>query len=83
MTGSQKETVAEITERVIEVLGGQAATARIAECSQQTVGYWLQKKRAIPAEYVLKIEAALFERGVPISRYQIRPDVYGSAAESE
>jgi DNA-binding transcriptional regulator YdaS (Cro superfamily) len=55
----------------VEIIGGQAATARLLGCSQPTVWRWLAKEKSLPAEHVLT-----FERATGIPRDQIRPDIY-------
>jgi DNA-binding transcriptional regulator YdaS (Cro superfamily) len=44
---------------------------RLLGVSQPTVWAWLRKGKPLPAEYVLKVEAA-----TGISRHQLRPDLY-------
>jgi DNA-binding transcriptional regulator YdaS (Cro superfamily) len=51
--------------------GSQSELARICGCTPANIGQLLQKKRTLPAEYVLKVEAAT---GVP--RHDLRPDLY-------
>ncbi|MGH1371153.1 MAG: transcriptional regulator [Cellvibrionaceae bacterium] len=70
-----------LVERIVEALGGQSATGRIAGVTQQTVGYWIEKNKIRP-DCVRLIESALIERGVDISRYEIDPDVFGSKSEA-
>jgi DNA-binding transcriptional regulator YdaS (Cro superfamily) len=54
-----------------EVAGSQSAMARICEVTQTAVWKWLQSSKRLPAEYVLRVEAAT---GVP--RHLLRPDIY-------
>ena len=70
-----------ITKQVVELLGGQTAVAEVAGVKQQTVGYWVKSSGKIPAEYVRAIETELKKRGATISRYDMRPDVYGPRSE--
>ena len=51
--------------------GGQNATARLLGVSQPTVHLWLRDRKPLPAEHVLKIEAA-----TGVSRHDLRPDLY-------
>ncbi|WP_041522971.1 YdaS family helix-turn-helix protein [Gilvimarinus agarilyticus] len=74
-------SIRSITKQVVELLGGQVAVAEITGVKQQTVGYWVNKSGKIPAEYVRPIEAELRKRGATITRYEIRPDVYGPRSE--
>jgi len=57
----------------VEIVGGQAALARILGVTQPNVWHWLHKSERVPGEYVLKIEAAT---GGKVSRYDLRPDLY-------
>ena len=51
--------------------GSQAALAKICGVSQPSVWEWLNKGKSLPAEYVLKVEAA-----TGVSRHDLRPDLY-------
>lgn len=51
--------------------GSQGALARICGVSQPSVWEWLNKGKALPAEHVLKVEAA-----TGVSRHDLRPDLY-------
>lgn len=55
----------------IERAGSQAALARIAGVSSTAVWKWVQIAARVPAEFVLRIEAA-----TGVSRHVIRPDIY-------
>jgi len=57
--------------RAVDLVGSQAAVARLLGVSQPSVWKWLAKKKPLPAEHVLAIEAAT---GVP--KEQLRPDIY-------
>ena len=54
----------------VNAAGSQSELARICGVSQPAVWKWLQVKR-VPAEYVLRIEAA-----TGVSRHHLRPDIY-------
>ena len=54
-----------------EVAGSQSALARICAVTQTAVWKWLQSSKRLPAEYVLRVEAA-----TGISRHLLRPDIY-------
>lgn len=45
--------------------------ARLLDVSQSTVWEWLDRGRPLPAEHVLKVEAA-----TRVSRHDLRPDLY-------
>lgn len=51
--------------------GGQSGLARICGVSQPTVWKWVQSSKRMPAEYVLRAEAA-----TGVSRHALRPDIY-------
>jgi DNA-binding transcriptional regulator YdaS (Cro superfamily) len=58
-------------EHATQRAGGQSALARICEVSQPTVCYWIKRLKQMPAEYVLRTEAA-----TGVSRHCLRPDIY-------
>lgn len=64
------------TYRAVKALGGQVKTGALVGVKQQAVCVWVKANR-LPAEHVLKIEAALLEVSVNIDRYDLRPDVFG------
>lgn len=70
-------TVSEITEQATALLGGQAGIGRELGVKQQVVAYWVKNKGQFPAEQILHIERLLREKGSPLDRYDLRPDVYG------
>ena len=53
------------------ILGSQQALADCCGVSQPTVWRWLNQSKRLPAEYVLRVEAA-----TGISRHLLRPDIY-------
>jgi DNA-binding transcriptional regulator YdaS (Cro superfamily) len=52
-------------------MNGQSATARLCEVRQSTVWEWLNRSKLLPAEHVLKVEAA-----TNVPRWLLRPDIY-------
>lgn len=66
--------IIEALEEAIRISGGQSELARRigGRVKQQHVHYWL-KRKYIPAEHVLAIEAATQGR---VNRHQLRPDLY-------
>lgn len=62
----------------IRIVGSKVELAAILDLSPQAVGQW----RVCPEERVLAVEAAV-KRALkalnrkPISRYELRPDIYG------
>jgi DNA-binding transcriptional regulator YdaS (Cro superfamily) len=65
-------------QKAIAVAGGQLALARKLGLKQGHIWWWLNRSKRVPAKQVLAIEA---ETG--ISRYELRPDVYGPAPSNE
>lgn len=59
-------------DEAITNAGSQAALARDIGVSQQLISYWLKKGGVVPAEYVVKVEAAS-----GVSRHALRPDIFG------
>lgn len=55
----------------IEVIGTQLAMANLLGITQGAVSKWLKEGKHLPAEHVLKVEAA-----TGISRHDLRPDLY-------
>lgn len=70
----------EALERAISIAGGQSELARRIKAKQQTVHYWVSTAGKAPAEYVRAIEAAVDGQ---VTRYELRPDVFGAAPETE
>lgn len=59
--------------RAKEILGTEVAVAKIVGVDQPTVNYALRKRKAVPAEWCLKLEEAT---GGKITRHDLRPDLY-------
>lgn len=55
----------------VDKAGTQQAMADICGVSQTAVWKWLQSSKRLPAEHVLKAEAA-----TGVSRHHLRPDIY-------
>jgi DNA-binding transcriptional regulator YdaS (Cro superfamily) len=60
-------------KKAVDVAGGQSNLARAIGVKQQHVWNWLNRDGKPAAESVLSIEAA-----TGVSRYELRPDVFGS-----
>jgi DNA-binding transcriptional regulator YdaS (Cro superfamily) len=67
----QSPTPFEALQRAVGALGSQTALADLCGVSQTAVWKWLQSSKRLPAEHVLKVEAA-----TDISRHYLRPDIY-------
>lgn len=68
--------------RACEIAGGQTALARVigGKVRQGHIWYWLNTDgAALPAEYCITVENAT--RG-EVSRYDLRPDVFGPHPET-
>lgn len=61
----------EALQQAVDKAGSQAELARIAGVSTTAVWKWVQSSKRVPAEFVLKIEAA-----TGVSRHDLRPDIY-------
>lgn len=66
----------EALRQAIKAAGGQTALARAIGKTQGHVSQWLRREH-VPAEEVLKIEAA-----TGISRHDLRPDLYPREGEA-
>lgn len=64
-------TLFEALMAALDVAGSQTELARICGVSQPAVWKWLQSSKRLPAEYVLRVEAA-----TGVSRHLLRPDIY-------
>lgn len=67
-------------DRAVKLMGGQSALGRACGTNQAVVWYWLNRARRVPAEYVLRIEAATDGQ---ITRHDLRPDLYPRPANGE
>jgi|TARA_R100000049_G_C1944690_1_gene89523 DNA-binding transcriptional regulator YdaS (Cro superfamily) len=65
------QTPFEALEAAVEAAGTQAELARICEVSPTAVWKWIQSSKRMPAEFVLRAEAA-----TGVSRHALRPDIY-------
>ena len=61
----------EALTRSAEIIGSQGKLARICGVSSTAVWKWMQSGKRLPAEHVLKVEAA-----TGVSRHLLRPDIY-------
>lgn len=68
---SEQATPFEALTAAVQRAGSQSALARICGVSQTAVWKWLQSAKRLPAEYVLKVEAATL-----VPRHLLRPDIY-------
>jgi DNA-binding transcriptional regulator YdaS (Cro superfamily) len=64
-------TPPEAVKKAVSIMGSQGALARLCGVAQPSVFKWIRKGKALPAEHVLKVEAAT---GIP--KEDLRPDLY-------
>src|SRR3954470_15360776 len=64
-------TPLEALDLAVTRAGSQAALANICNVSQPAVWKWLKEAKQLPAEHVLRVEAATH-----VSRHALRPDLY-------
>lgn len=78
-------------QKAVEIVGGQTALARSLGRSQGLVWMWCEGRLAVPAKYCRLIEELVAHRldatgGVrsqAVTRYDLRPDVFGEAPATE
>lgn len=63
--------------KAIGVIGSQSALAALLGITQGAISRWLARGSSLPAEHVLKVEAA-----TGISRHDLRPDLYPRETEA-
>jgi DNA-binding transcriptional regulator YdaS (Cro superfamily) len=62
-----------VIEQAIRMAGGSTKLGRELGITRQAVEAWKTKGRVVPPEHVLAIEKL-----TGVSRYELRPDIYGS-----
>lgn len=73
---TQQLTPPEALAAAVEAAKGQTEFAKICGCTQGNIWQLLSKKRPLPAQYVLRVEAA----GLGVDRHDLRPDIYPKEA---
>jgi len=68
---SNTRTRFEALKDAMSEYGTQQAMAEALGVTQPTIWRWLHQSKQLPAEYVLKVEAA-----TGVSRHDLRPDIY-------
>lgn len=63
-------------ERAKTILGSQQALADVVGVKQPSVHYMLREGKKVPAEWCQPIEEATREKGDPVYRHELRPDLY-------
>jgi len=74
-----RECALEALEKAVAHCGGQAPLARQIGVKQAHIWNWLNKSRRVPAEHAIAVEEAT---AGAVTRYQLRPDVFGPAEPS-
>jgi DNA-binding transcriptional regulator YdaS (Cro superfamily) len=67
-------------ERACVAAGGQVALARVVGVRPQAVSQWVTGSRPVPAKRCLASEEAT---GRQVTRYDLRPDVFGAAPTTD
>lgn len=70
------ESILSALQNAVTKAGGQTALARAIGKTQGHISVWI-RRRHVPAEEVLKIEAA-----TGVSRHELRPDLYPREGEA-
>lgn len=63
-------------KRAVEIVGSQSLLAKAIGAHKVLVNQWVLGQRPIPARWCIPIEQAT---GGAVTRYQLRPDVFGEA----
>lgn len=79
LSSAAMETITPI-QKAVACASSQAEFARQLGVSQQVVWQWVNGRRPVPAHYCIRIEDVT--RGA-VSRYQLRPDVFGAPIGAE
>lgn len=76
---------ATVFARAVKACGGQARLAGLlgGRVRPQHIWNWLNRDKLVPAEYCRAIEKIAAEHGERVTRYELRPDVFGDAPERE
>lgn len=62
---------AEALLEAVRLAGSQGKLAEICGCTPPNIWQLVKRRRPLPAEYVLRVEAA-----TGVSRHSLRPDIY-------
>ena len=65
------ETANNAVLEAITELGSQGRLAAVCGCTPGNIWQLVKRRRPLPAEYVLRVEAA-----TSVTRYDLRPDLY-------
>ena len=63
-------------KRAVDEVGSQSALAKAINVAPQFVNQWTTGRRPVPVKHALAIEAI-----TGVTRYDLRPDVFGPAPE--
>ena len=67
-------------QQAVNIVGGQTRLASALNVKQQNVWVWLRLAKKVPAERCAAIERAT---GGKVTRYDLRPDVFGPAPDHQ
>lgn len=65
-------------EKAVDILGGVPAVMKLTDKGQGTVWGWINTTGKTPPEYVLQFERECFAKGKPLTRWDMRPDIFGT-----
>lgn len=63
-------------QEAAKAVGGQSALARAIGTSQGYISDIIRQGKEVPAEWCPKIEQATAAKGSPVTRHQLRPDLW-------
>lgn len=68
-------------QRATKLVGSQTDLAKaLGLKSQSQISQWLRGRRPVPPKWCIRIETVT---GGAVTRYQLRPDVFGSVPDGE
>jgi DNA-binding transcriptional regulator YdaS (Cro superfamily) len=72
-------------EKAVRVLGGQSALAAVCggKIRQQHVYNWLNRDKALPADYAVKVHRATAEKGDTVFAHELCPNSFNEGDISE
>lgn len=84
MKRTPAQTPLDALQLAIDACDGQAELARLigGKVKPQHVWNWINRDHCVPAEHCRAIERIAEERGAKVTRYDLRPDVFGESREA-
>lgn len=74
---TKAHTPLEALERAIAIVGSAEELATITQTPKTTVSSWRHKSKMVGAKKAVAVEMAT---GGKVTRYELRPDIFGGAA---